>query len=86
VEPHGLDAREFALMVKNGMTPAQALLSATAADADLLGVRDTLGTLEPGKIADVVAVPGDPLKDVTATERVSFVMKAGRILKRPGRD
>jgi imidazolonepropionase-like amidohydrolase len=81
VEPHGLDAREFALMVKNGRTPARALLAATAGAADLLGVGDTRGTLEPGKLADVVAVPGDPLQDVRVTERVSFVMKGGEILK-----
>ncbi len=83
VEPHGLDAREFALMVRNGMTPAQALLAATAGAADLLGVADRVGTLKAGMVADVVAVPGDPLKDIRVTERVSFVMKGGRILKEP---
>jgi imidazolonepropionase-like amidohydrolase len=81
VEPHGLDAREFALMVKNGMAPAQALLAATAGAATLLGVGDSRGTLEPGKLADIVAVPGDPRQDISVTERVSFVMKGGRILK-----
>ena len=81
VEPHGLDAREFALMVKNGMTPAQALLAATSAGANLLGMADTIGTLESGKLADLVAVPGDPLQDIRQTEKVSFVMKGGRILK-----
>jgi imidazolonepropionase-like amidohydrolase len=77
VEPHGLDAREFALMVKNGMTPAAALLAATSRAADLLGVADVTGTLQPGKSADVVAVPGNPLDDITATERPVFVMKQG---------
>ncbi|HEX3527815.1 MAG TPA: amidohydrolase family protein [Thermoanaerobaculia bacterium] len=81
VEPHGLDAREFALMVKNGMTPAQALLAATASGADLLGLADKIGTLEPGKLADLVAVPGDPLQDIRQTERVSFVMKGGQVIK-----
>jgi imidazolonepropionase-like amidohydrolase len=81
VEPHGLDAREFALMVKNGMTPAQALLAATAGAADLLGLADQIGTLEAGKLADLVAVPGDPLQDIRRTETVSFVMQAGRVVK-----
>ncbi len=81
VEPHGEDAREFALMVKNGMTPAQALLAATAGASDLLGVADSRGTLEKGKLADLVAVPGDPLQDVRATEKVFFVMKGGEIVK-----
>jgi imidazolonepropionase-like amidohydrolase len=81
VEPHGLDAQEFALMVKNGMTPAQALLAATAADADLLGLADKIGTLETGKLADLVAVPGDPLKDIRQTEKVSFVMQGGKVIR-----
>jgi imidazolonepropionase-like amidohydrolase len=81
VEPHGLDAREFALMVKNGMTPAQALISATASGADLLGLADKIGTLEPGKLADLVAVPGDPLQDIRQTEKVSFVMQGGKVFK-----
>ena len=81
VEPHGLDAREFALMVKDGMSPAQALLAATANGAALLGLADTIGTLEPGKLADLVAVPGDPLQDIRATEKVTFVMQGGRIVK-----
>jgi imidazolonepropionase-like amidohydrolase len=81
VEPHGLDAREFALMVKNGMTPAQALLAATVGASDLLGVADSRGTLEKGKLADLIAVPGDPLQDIRATEKVFFVMKGGEILK-----
>ncbi len=81
VEPHGLDAQEFALMVKNGMTPAQALLAATAADADLLGLADKIGTLETNKLADLVAVPGDPLKDIRQTEKVFFVMQGGKVIK-----
>ena len=81
VEPHGLDAREFALMVKNGMTPAQALIAATASGADLLGLADQIGTLQPGKLADLVAVPGDPLQDIRQTEKVSFVMQGGKVFK-----
>jgi imidazolonepropionase-like amidohydrolase len=81
VEPHGLDAREFALMVKNGMTPSQALLAATVSAADLLGLADKIGTLEPGKLADLVAVPGDPLQDIRQTEKVTFVMQGGRVVK-----
>jgi imidazolonepropionase-like amidohydrolase len=81
VEPHGLDAQEFALMVKNGFTPAQALLSATAGGADLLGLADQIGTIEKGKLADLVAVPGDPLQDIRQTERVTFVMRNGRVVK-----
>lgn len=84
VSRHGVNAREFKLMVDHGMTPAAALRSATSAAADLLGIAKTVGILEPGKEADIVAVPGDALADVTATERVSFVMKGGRIFKQDG--
>jgi imidazolonepropionase-like amidohydrolase len=84
VYPYGLDAGEFGLMVKLGMRPIDALKTATSVDADLLGVADRLGTLEKGKLADVVAVPGDPTKDITQTEKVMFVMKEGVIYKRPG--
>jgi imidazolonepropionase-like amidohydrolase len=80
VEPHGLDAQEFALMVEAGMTPAQALVAATANAADLLGVKAETGTLEAGKLADIVAVPGNPLDDIHATEHPVFVMKAGTIV------
>lgn len=82
VEPHGLNGKEFELMVKLGMKPGDALRAGTLVDAELLGVSKTLGTLEKGKIADVVAVPGDPAKDITAAQRVSFVMKEGVIYKR----
>ncbi len=79
VYPHGRNAEEFRLMVSLGMTPAAALRAGTASAAELLGLADRLGTLEAGKIADVVAVPGDPLRDIRATERVFFVMKEGTI-------
>lgn len=81
VTPHGRNAREFSLLVAAGMTPAGALRAATAAAADLLGVAADRGTLEAGKAADVVAVPGDPLADVSATERVFFVMKDGTVYR-----
>jgi imidazolonepropionase-like amidohydrolase len=64
-------------MVKFGMTPEQALRSATLGGAELLGWADKLGTLEPGKLADIIAVPGDPLVDVGVLENVRFVMKNG---------
>jgi imidazolonepropionase-like amidohydrolase len=63
------------------MSPIEALKSATATDAELLGIAQKVGTLEKGKLADVIAVPGDPTADITATERVSFVMKEGRIIR-----
>jgi imidazolonepropionase-like amidohydrolase len=83
VEPHGLDAREFALMTKNGMSPADALISATAGAAKLLGVDGETGTLQTGKAADIVAVPGNPLLDIQATEHPTFVMKSGKVYVRP---
>ena len=83
VEPHGLNAHEFSLMVKNGMAPKDALLAATREGAKLLGLADEIGTIEPGKIADIIAVSGNPLTDITATEKVIFVMQGGRIVKRP---
>src|SRR5881396_1423869 len=81
VFPHGQNAKEFKLMVDLGMTPIDALKSATANDAELFGLAQKVGTLEKGKLADIVAVPGDPTADITATERVSFVMKEGKIIR-----
>lgn len=81
VFPHGQNAKEFALMVGLGMKPIDALLSATSVDADLLGVANKLGSLEKGKLADVIAMPGDPTNDITVTEKVFFVMKDGKIVK-----
>ncbi len=74
---HGRNAEEFRLLVNAGMTPTQALRAATVVDAELLGVADKLGALEAGKLADLVAVPGDPTRDIRATEQVFFVMKEG---------
>ena len=76
-------AKEFSSMVKFGMTPAQAIRSATVTAAELLGMKDSLGTIEAGKVADVVAVPGDPLNDVSLMEKVEFVMKGGVVYRRP---
>src|SRR5436305_12295 len=81
VYPHGQNAKEFKLMVDLGMPPIEALRAATSSDADLLGISARVGTLEKGKLADIVAMPGDPTTDITATERISFVMKEGRIVK-----
>jgi imidazolonepropionase-like amidohydrolase len=81
VYPHGLNAHEFAVMVKLGLTPLQAIQSATINDADLLGWSDKIGTIEAGKFADIIAVDGDPLADVTTLERVKFVMKGGEVVK-----
>jgi len=81
VYPHGQNAKEFALMTGLGMKPIDALLGATSVDAELLGVASKLGTLEKGKLADIIAMPGDPTADITVTERVFFVMKDGQIVK-----
>jgi imidazolonepropionase-like amidohydrolase len=81
VFPHGQNAKEFKLMVDLGMTPIEALKSATANDAELLGIAQKTGTLEKGKLADIIAMPGDPTADITATEHVWFVMKEGKIIR-----
>lgn len=81
VYPHGRNAEEFHQMVDLGMKPAAALKAGTSADADLLGIADKVGTLEPHKFADVVAVPGNPLENIRLTEQVFFVMKEGVIYK-----
>ncbi len=78
---HGQNAREFELMVANGASPALALRAATSADADLLGISDRLGSIEKGKLADLVAVPGDPLHDISVMRQVFFVMKEGKIYR-----
>ena len=81
VSPHGRNAEEFALLVAHGMTPAAALRSATSVGRRAPGHRRTVGTLEAGKEADIVAVPGDPLADIRATEKVLFVMRGGKVYR-----
>jgi imidazolonepropionase-like amidohydrolase len=81
VYPHGRNVEEFHLLVDVGMKPIDALKAGTSADADLLGLADKIGTLEAGKLADIVAVPGDPVENIRQTEHVFFVMKEGVIYK-----
>ena len=76
-------AMQFPTMVKYGMTPMQAIQTATVRAAELLNWRDRLGSIEPGKLADIVAVASDPLADISALEQVDFVMKDGTIHRRP---
>ena len=81
VYPHGDNAKQFAFMVKYGLTPAHALRSATSDAAELLGRASSVGRVAPGLFADLVAVEGDPLADIRAMEAVKFVMKGGAIVK-----
>lgn len=84
VYPHGWNGKQFAKMVEWGMTPMQAIQSATTSAADLLGWSDRVGSIQPGRYADIVAVDGDPLRDITELERVKFVMKGGVVYKGDG--
>ncbi|HKN35148.1 MAG TPA: amidohydrolase family protein [Terriglobales bacterium] len=86
VYPHGDNARQFYFMVKYGMTTAQAIRAATSSAADLIGRANDVGTISPGKFADIIAVDADPLADVRALEHVSFVMKGGVVYKEKGTD
>jgi imidazolonepropionase-like amidohydrolase len=79
--PYGVDGKQFAFMVKYGMTPMQAIQAATSSAADLLGRSNEIGSIKPGKYADIIAVAGDPLADIHLLEDVKFVMKAGKIYK-----
>ncbi len=81
VYPHGLNAHELAVYVSLGMTPLQAIQTATINDADLLGWSDKIGTIDTGKWADIIAVDSDPLQDVTTLQHVKFVMKGGAVVK-----
>jgi imidazolonepropionase-like amidohydrolase len=84
VEPHGANAKEFSLMAQYGMPPAQVLMAGTAGGAELLGVTDQTGTLSAGKFADIVALPGNPLLDMAATEHPLLVMKEGTVYLQRG--
>jgi imidazolonepropionase-like amidohydrolase len=84
VYPHGWNGKQFATMVQWGMTPMQAITSATATAADLLGWSDRVGSIQTGRFADIVAVDGDPLRDITELQRVRFVMKGGVVYKERG--
>jgi imidazolonepropionase-like amidohydrolase len=81
VYPHGTNARQFAYMVANGMTPVQAIRAATLSAAAVVGKQDELGSIAPGKFADMIAVAGDPLTDVRTLETVAHVMKGGALVK-----
>lgn len=84
VYPHGLNGHEFTLLVEwGGMRPMDAIVAGTLSASKLLGLDSTIGTLEPGKLADIVAVPGDPSRDISAMSRVSFVMKDGKVYRKP---
>ena len=83
VSAHGDNAREFVLMVEAGMPALEAIKSATIVPAKFLDVDDRLGTVQVGKLADLVAVPGDPLVDISAMRRINFVMKGGVVHRSP---
>lgn len=85
VEPHGLNAKEFSLMASYGMAPEQVLVAGTANGADLLGLADQIGSLTAGKLADIVAVPGNPLSNMAATEHPLLVMKEGTLYVQPAK-
>jgi imidazolonepropionase-like amidohydrolase len=78
--PHGTQAAEFAYLVKYGMSPAKAIQTATSVAAEMMGWQDRIGSVEKGKFADIIAVSGDPLQDITELERVKFVMKGGQVI------
>ncbi len=83
--PHGTNAKEFALMVKAGMTPMDAIIAATGSATDLIGDTADIGSVRPGRYADLIAVEGDPLTDITQLEHVQFVMKGGVVYKSDGK-
>ena len=88
VIPHGQNAKEFSERVKLGESPMAAIVAATSLNAEIMGWQDRVGSLAPGKLDDIIAVPGDPLRDITVLEHVGFVMKGGvtyrdELLRRP---
>jgi imidazolonepropionase-like amidohydrolase len=80
----GVNGHEFTLMVGAGMSPADAIMTATHNAADLLGISADAGSIQPGRYADLIAVKGDPLQDITRMEHVDWVMKGGTVYKRDG--
>jgi imidazolonepropionase-like amidohydrolase len=82
---HGTNAKEFDLMVGFGMKPMDAIRSATIVTADLFGISAEAGTLEAGKLADVIAVKGNPLEDISVLHEIEFVMKSGQVARQGGR-
>ena len=83
--PISLNAREFQLRVENGQSAMDVITSATSVNATIIGWQDSVGSLEPGKFADVIAVPGNPLDDISAMERVVWVMKGGEVIRMDAR-
>jgi imidazolonepropionase-like amidohydrolase len=81
--PHGTQAREYVLMVKYGMKPLDVLQAGLLNGAKLLGWQNEIGSLKPGYFADIIAVPGNPLDDISILTRVGFVMKGGMIYRKP---
>src|SRR5207247_9940588 len=81
VFPHGDQVKEFRIYVEEGMTPMQAIQAATRTASELMGWEDKVGAVERGRYADLVAVAGDPLRDITELERVQWVMKGGTVVK-----
>ncbi|MFO1186465.1 MAG: amidohydrolase family protein [Alphaproteobacteria bacterium] len=81
VYPHGMNAKQFAIMVRYGMTPMQAIAAATKTGAELLKKQSDIGAVAPGRYADIIAVSGDPISDVTVLEKMSFVMKGGEVYR-----
>ena len=79
--PHGTQGRDFEWLVKHGMTPVAVLQAATVVDSEMLGWQDQIGSVEKGKYADLVAVSGDPLQDITELQRIKFVMKGGKVMR-----
>jgi imidazolonepropionase-like amidohydrolase len=83
VYPHGLNARQFPIMVQRGMTPMEAIKSATSVAARHMGWERDVGALQPGRYGDLVAVQGDPLEDISRLQHVAVVVKGGLVFKRP---